>query len=121
MVHYDIDSICTCKILQSLLHSKQIIYSLSVVNTLDDLKEAYRENCKDVKYFLFINCGGTVNLMDELDAEDDVIFFVLDSHRPTDLCNIYSGQQVRLLHSRESDANVPDFHDIFREDVSNYN
>lgn len=120
IVHYDIDSICTCKIMQSLLRSRQTLYSLAVVNTLADLREVYRDNCMDVKHFLLINCGGTINLMEELEAEDDVVFFVLDSHRPSDLCNIYSVEQVRLLHSRETDANVPEFHDVFREDVSKY-
>ncbi|KAK9753843.1 Methyltransferase domain [Popillia japonica] len=41
-----------------------------------------------------------------------------DSHRPLDLCNIYSNGQVRLLANIEDDQQIPDFHDIFREDES---
>lgn len=118
MIHYDIDSICTCKILQSLLKHKHILYTLAVVRGLEDLKSAYRENCEDVKFFILINCGGTIDIVEELEAEDDVTFFILDSHRPIDLCNIYSNGQVRLLSSSEEDSGVPDFHDIFREEVS---
>lgn len=117
MIHYDIDSICACKILQSLLKHKHILYSLAVVRGLSDLKKAYEENCGDVKYYIFINCGGTIDIIEELEPEEDVIFFVLDSHRPLDLCNIYSNGQVRLLATPDEGVQVPNFHDIFREEV----
>ncbi|CAH1118663.1 unnamed protein product [Phaedon cochleariae] len=116
IIHYDIDSICACKILQSLLRYKHILYTLSVVRGIEDLKTAYRENCNDVKYFVLINCGGTVDIVEELEAEEDITFFILDSHRPTDLCNIYSNGQVRLLSTAEEDVAVPDFHDVFKEE-----
>ncbi|XP_060533412.1 cell division control protein 45 homolog [Cylas formicarius] len=116
VVHYDIDSICACKILQSLLKYKHIVYTLSVVQGISDLKQAYTEHCEDVKFFVLINCGGTIDIIEELEANDDVVFFILDSHRPIDLCNIYSNGQVRLLHTSEEDALVPDFNDIFREE-----
>ena len=31
-----------------------------------------------VKHFLFINCGGTINLVDILDPEEDTFFYVAD-------------------------------------------
>lgn len=117
MIHYDVDSICTCKILQSLLKYKHILYSLAIIRGIADLKTAYTENCKDVKNFILINCGGTIDIVEELEAEEDVVFFILDSHRPLDLCNIYSNGQVRLLSLQEEDSLVPEFHDIFREEV----
>ncbi|RZB40478.1 cell division control protein 45 -like [Asbolus verrucosus] len=116
MVHYDIDSICACKILQNLLKYKEILYTLSVIRGIDDLKTAFQENCNDVKYFVLINCGGTINLVDLFEPEDDVIFFILDSHRPTHLDNIYSDGQVRLLWSPEEDSEVPEFNSVYRED-----
>ncbi|KAF5301095.1 hypothetical protein FQA39_LY10914 [Lamprigera yunnana] len=118
VVHFDIDSICTCKILQSLLRYRQISYTLSVVQSVSELKTIYRENCEQVKYYVLINCGGTIDLVDVLEPEDDVVFFVLDSHRPTDLCNIYSNWQIRLLWTAEDDVDVPEFQDIFCEDES---
>ena len=120
MVHYDIDSICTCKILQSLLRHKQTLYTLVVVEGINDLRSAYEEQCDTVKCFLFINCGGTIDIIEVLEPEEDVVFFVLDSHRPTDVCNIYSSGQIRLLWNHEEDNQVPEFNDIFREDVSFY-
>lgn len=69
-----------------------------------------------MKYFVLINCGGSLDLVEVLEPEEDVIFFVLDAHKPTDLCNIYSDGQIRLLSKLEEDNDVPGFADIFRED-----
>ncbi|XP_050315859.1 cell division control protein 45 homolog [Anthonomus grandis grandis] len=117
MIHYDIDSICACKILQSLLKYRNILYTLAIVRGKEDLKRAYLENCEDVKYFVLINCGGTIDIVEELEAEEDVVFFILDSHRPLDLYNIYSNEQVRLLSAPEGEALVPEFDDIFRDET----
>lgn len=84
---------------------------------IQDLKTAYKENCKEVNYFVLINCGGTIDLVEELEPEENIVFFVLDSHRPLDLCNIYSNGQVRLLSPHEDDSLIPDFKDIFGEEV----
>ncbi|XP_018329160.1 cell division control protein 45 homolog [Agrilus planipennis] len=121
IANYDIDSICTCKILQPLLKQEYCVYTLEVVKNTDDLKRVYHENCDDVKYFVLINCGGTVDILECLEPEEDVLFFILDAHRPTDVYNIYSDNQVRLLCSQESDVNVPKFHDIFTEDDESEN
>lgn len=92
------------------------MYSLAVVQEISDLKTLYEENSSDVKYFVLVNCGGTIDLVDLLEPEDDVIFFIIDSHRPTDLCNIYSNGQIRLMWQLEDDCDVPQFQDIFQED-----
>ena len=55
-----------------------------------------------------INCGGTVDVVDFLDPPDDVVIFVADSHRPTDVCNIYSDGQVRLLMKQDEDEGKMD-------------
>lgn len=86
-----------------------------MVQGLDDLKSVYSQNSSDVKYFVLINCGGSIDIVDELEPDDDVVFFVLDSHRPTDLSNIYSNGQIRLLWTEQGDTDVPEFHDVFRE------
>ena len=59
------------------------------------------------KYVVLINCGATVDLVQdlELDVEgsefDDLIFFVADSHRPVDVTNIYNDGQIRLLMKQD--------------------
>lgn len=83
---------------------------------MDNIKTTFRENCKDVKFFVFINCGGTLDIVELLEPEEEIIFFILDSHRPTDLCNIYSEKQIRLLWKHEEDGDVPAFEDVFSDD-----
>lgn len=47
-----------------------------------------------MKYVVLINCGGTLDIIEILEPEENITFFVVDSHRPTDICNIYSSSQV---------------------------
>lgn len=115
LVHYDVDAICTCKILQGLFKSDNISYTLVPVGGISELKTAYEENNEEVKYVVLVNCGGTIDLVDILQPEEDVVFFVLDSHKPTDVCNVYSDGQVRLVY-RDEEENIPNFDDIFRDD-----
>lgn len=116
LVHYDIDAVCTCRILQALLRFNHVLYTICVVRGVDDLKNAFRENCEDVKFFVLINCGGSLDIVELLEPEEEITFFVLDSHRPTDLCNIYSERQIQLLWKHEDDNDVPAFEDVFSDD-----
>jgi len=47
-----------------------------------------------IHYVVFINCAGTHDIVELLSPEEQHVFFIIDSHRPTDLCNIYSSSQV---------------------------
>uniref|UniRef100_A0A2H1VKQ4 SFRICE_006297 n=1 Tax=Spodoptera frugiperda TaxID=7108 RepID=A0A2H1VKQ4_SPOFR len=115
LVHYDVDAICTCKILQGLFKSDNISYTLVPVGGIAELKQAYEENNEEIKYVVLVNCGGTIDLVDILQPEEEVVFFVLDAHKPTDVCNVYSDGQVRLVY-KDSEENIPNFDDIFRDD-----
>ncbi|PSN57117.1 Cell division control protein 45 [Blattella germanica] len=116
LVNYDIDAICACKILQSLFRCDSIIYTLVPVRGISDLQVAFDENSEEVKYVILINCGGTFDIIEALQPEDDVIFFIIDSHRPTDLCNIYNNKQVKLLSKPEADEGIPPYEDLWREE-----
>jgi len=48
-----------------------------------------------IKYVVLVNCGGTIDIVEALQPEEDVVFFVIDSHKPTDVCNVYNNGQVR--------------------------
>jgi cell division control protein 45 len=48
-----------------------------------------------IKYVVLVNCGGTIDIVDALQPKEDVVFFVIDSHKPTDVCNVYNNGQVR--------------------------
>ncbi|XP_012266561.1 cell division control protein 45 homolog [Athalia rosae] len=118
LVNFDIDAICACKILQVLLKSDNMVYTLVPVHGIQDLVQAYEENCEEVKYVILVNCGGTLDIVELLQPKDEVIFFILDSHRPYDLCNIFSETQVRILGKPDEDDNIPDYSDVFRDDSS---
>lgn len=45
---------------------------------------------------ILINCGGTFDLVETLEPSEEKIFFVADSHRPYDVCNIFNDGQVEL-------------------------
>lgn len=94
----DVDSIVASKILQNLFCHENIIFTIAPIMGLKALKRTYEENKESCNIFLLINCGGCVDLVDLLNPEDDHLFYVCDSHRPFDLCNIYSDSQVRHQH-----------------------
>lgn len=116
LVNFDLDAICACKILQTLFRCDSIIYSIVPVRGVSDLKKAYDENSAEVNCFILINCGGTIDILEVLEPEENVIFYIIDSHRPIDVCNIYSNKQICVLGDPVDD--VPEFDDIFRDDVS---
>ncbi|XP_063230464.1 cell division control protein 45 homolog [Bacillus rossius redtenbacheri] len=115
LVNYDIDAICACKILLHLLHFEHVLYTLVPVQGLKDMQDAFDAN-PEVKLVVLVNCGGTVDVVEALQPAEDVVLFVADSHRPTDVCNVYSSGQVRLLGRPEDDEGVPSFEDLFRDD-----
>lgn len=54
--------------------------------------------------------------MELLQPVESVIFYILDSHRPYDLCNIYSEDQVRILGKADEDDEIPEYNEIFKDD-----
>ncbi|GAB6030055.1 DNA replication initiation factor cdc45 [Chamberlinius hualienensis] len=114
MVGLDVDALCACKIIQHLMQCDHVVYSLIPVSGAQDIITTYMEYSEQVKHFLLINCGGSVNLMEELNPDDDALIFIVDSHRPIDVFNIYS-RQIRLLMSLEEGENVPSLEDVYKE------
>ena len=94
LVNKDVDSVCATKILQYLFQCDNVCYTLVPVGGKKDLYNAYKSNIEGVKYCVLINCGATIDICDFLDPEDEVVFYVLDNHRPVDVTNIYNDTQV---------------------------
>jgi cell division control protein 45 len=114
IVNYDVDAICASKILQFLFKYDNILYSIVPIMGVNGLMRAFNENAEDVKNVILVNCGGCIDIVDVLQPEPDVVFYVCDSHRPYDVCNIYSENQVQILGDRFD--GIPNFEDIFRDD-----
>uniref|UniRef100_A0A8D9EFB5 Cell division control protein 45 homolog n=2 Tax=Cacopsylla melanoneura TaxID=428564 RepID=A0A8D9EFB5_9HEMI len=115
VVHHDLDAICSVTILQTLFKCDSRVYALEPVGGVEDLKQAYERYRHDIKDILLINCGGTIDIVETLEPEEDCTFFILDSHKPTDFTNIYNNSQVRVL-CRMDDVeleNVPEYSQIY--------
>uniref|UniRef100_A0A8C2KQN5 CDC45 cell division cycle 45 homolog (S. cerevisiae) n=1 Tax=Cyprinus carpio TaxID=7962 RepID=A0A8C2KQN5_CYPCA len=120
----DIDALCACKVLQALFHCDQVQYTLVPVAGWQDLGTAFMEH-KDLYincciacylYFVLINCGANVDLLETLQPEEDSVFFICDTHRPVDVVNVYNDTQIKLLIKQDDDLGVPSYDDIFRDD-----
>ncbi|XP_055532637.1 cell division control protein 45 homolog [Wyeomyia smithii] len=118
IVNYDIDGICASKILQALFKYDNMLYSIVPIMGISGVVRAYNEHKEDVKLVLLINCGGCLDIVDVLQPEEDVVFFICDSHRPYHICNIYSDSQVRILGEMKTEEGIPEFDDIFQDSES---
>ncbi|XP_023390440.1 cell division control protein 45 homolog isoform X2 [Pteropus vampyrus] len=67
-------------------------------------------------YFILINCGANIDLLDILQPDEDAIFFVCDTHRPVNVVNVYNDTQIKLLIKQDDDLEVPAYDDIFRDE-----
>lgn len=97
IANYDVDGICATRILSTLFHNDNTVYSVVPIMGLSSMQRAYADNRDDAKFIILINCGGCMDIVELLQPDDDVIFFVCDSHRPYDVCNIYSDRQVSFF------------------------
>ena len=116
LVNFDVDAVCATKILQYLFKCENILFTLVPIAGKKDFYSSFKSNIEGIKYVLLINCGGTIDVCDFLDPPDDVVFYVLDNHRPVDVTNIYNESQVRLLMKLDPEENVPEYDQIFRDD-----
>ncbi|XP_061134820.1 cell division control protein 45 homolog [Syngnathus typhle] len=116
LVASDIDALCACKILQDLFHCDQVQYTLLPLAGWQDLGTAFLEHKDQFQYFVLINCGANVDLLELLQPDDDSIFFICDTRRPVDVVNVYNDTQIKLLIKQDDDLGVPSYDEIFRDD-----
>ncbi|KAM8885985.1 cell division control protein 45 homolog isoform 1-T1 [Spinachia spinachia] len=116
LVAADIDAVCACKILQVLFHCDQVQYTLVPVAGWQDLSTAFLEHKEQFQYFVLLNCGANVDLLEMLQPDDDSVFFICDTHRPVDVINVYNDSQIKLLIKQDDDLGVPSYDEIFRDD-----
>ena len=56
----------------------QILYTLVPVNGLSDFEAAYLDHIEGVKYVLLINCGGSLDIVEYLQPDPEIVFYILD-------------------------------------------
>ncbi|EHB18375.1 CDC45-related protein [Heterocephalus glaber] len=112
----DVDALCACKILQALFQCDHVQYTLVPVSGWQELETAYLEHKEQFRYFILINCGANVDLLDILQPDEDTIFFVCDTHRPINVVNVYNDTQIKLLIKQDDDLEVPAYEDLFKDE-----
>ncbi|XP_032166969.1 cell division control protein 45 homolog isoform X2 [Mustela erminea] len=112
----DVDALCACKILQALFQCDHVQYTLVPVSGWQELETAFLEHKEQFHYFILINCGANIDLLDILQPDEDAIFFVCDTHRPVNVVNVYNDAQIKLLIKQDDDLEVPAYDDIFRDE-----
>uniref|UniRef100_A0A8C5KSV1 Cell division cycle 45 n=1 Tax=Jaculus jaculus TaxID=51337 RepID=A0A8C5KSV1_JACJA len=112
----DVDALCACKILQALFQCDHVQYTLVPVSGWQELETAFLEHKEQFRYFILINCGANVDLLDILQPDEETIFFVCDTHRPVNVVNVYNDTQIKLLIKQDDDLEVPAYDDIFRDE-----
>jgi len=116
LVALDVDAVCACKIIKWLFQQDHVRYTVVPVLGQEDLVNAYAEHKDQIQHFFLVNCGGNINLLNALDANEESTFYIADSHRPLDLDNVYNQDQIKIL-IKEGDTfdEIPEFEKIFED------
>ncbi|XP_075072503.1 cell division control protein 45 homolog [Mixophyes fleayi] len=116
LVASDVDALCACKILQALFQCDHVQYTLVPVSGWQELETLFLEHKEQFRYFVLVNCGANVDLLETLQPQEETIFFICDTHRPIDVVNVYNDSQIKLLIKQDDDLEIPPYDDIFRDD-----
>lgn len=114
----DMDALCACKILQYLFKCDNILYTLIPVHGQTSLIEAYAKYKSQARFVILINCGAAVDIIECLQPNENVVFFIFDSHRPVNIHNAYSESQIRLLMKSDDCEGIPAYDDVFLDEDS---
>ncbi|KAH7827391.1 Cell division control protein 45 [Monocercomonoides exilis] len=97
----DVDSVCTSSIITALLQAEQVLYTLIPVcsnNSLVSTLKSRLATQAEAHYFFLINCGAQIDLNSLVPNDvSNVVFFVLDNHRPYNLENAVPTNESVIL------------------------
>ncbi|KAG6612927.1 cell division control protein 45 [Phytophthora cinnamomi] len=99
LVALDVDALCAAEILTRLLRADLLSYSLLAVRGYEDVLQARETRVRgadgtlrgggELRSVVLLNCGAIVDVAKLLALPPHVKCYVLDSHRPIHLANIY--------------------------------
>ncbi|CAK4712902.1 hypothetical protein LEN26_007815 [Aphanomyces euteiches] len=101
LVALDVDSIAAVSILTSLLQADMVAYSLVPVSGYKQLAEMTFSS--EIRSIFLINCGAMVDVYSSLKLTDQKVY-VIDSHRPLHLANVYDRHGIVVLFDDEGQA-----------------
>lgn len=117
IVSVDTDALCTTMILTHLLRCDDIPFSILAVEGWSSVEKIFADSQEQKCHYILINCGATRSLT-RLQIPPASIAFVIDSHRPFHIENVYENGQIHLLAnpSEMSELQIPDLESVIRED-----
>lgn len=122
MCALDVDAICACRILQFLLESYNLQYSVAPVGSIEDLSKSFEEYRNSIDSIVLINFGNLYNIPPLLKPSENLNFYVIDSHRPIDVNNYYKNFQVKIyINKEERELNIPPESKIFMKKKGSVN
>ncbi|KAG8597293.1 hypothetical protein GDO81_002240 [Engystomops pustulosus] len=101
---------------QALFQCDHVQYTLIPVSGWQELESIFLEHQEQFRYFVLINCGANIDLLETLQPPEETVFFICDTHRPIDVVNVYNDTQIKLLIKQDDDLEIPAYDDIFRDD-----
>ncbi|KAI9917484.1 hypothetical protein PsorP6_012499 [Peronosclerospora sorghi] len=98
LVAMDVDALCAAEILTRLLRADLLSYAQVAVRGYDDVVHVRETRVRgtssgDLRSIIMLNCGAIVDLATVLALPRHMKCYVLDSHRPIHLANIYDAHQ----------------------------
>lgn len=114
-VGFDIDSICSLRLLIMLIRVDSIKFEIIPVfnyenleKKIEDYKKSHERN-NDICSIVMLNCGGTLDLSNHwfTDPTYDILTLIVDSHRPISHNNIHNELIVFIDDSKYNLENVP--------------
>ncbi|KAI8143065.1 CDC45 family [Fennellomyces sp. T-0311] len=115
----DVDAICACKILQSILKADLIQHKLVPVSGQHDLEKANEElvaDDPDLRTIIMINCGAPLGVLELFGSRDEVRIYIIDSHRPFNLDScLPENKNVFIFDdpSRKEKATINEYMDAY--------
>ncbi|TPX34055.1 hypothetical protein SmJEL517_g03210 [Synchytrium microbalum] len=111
----DVDSLCACKILTTLFKADCIPHKVIPVAGYMDLGAAnsnHVENHEELRSIVMLNCGGLVDVNEFFTLSDSTMVYLVDSHRPINLSNLFSSPRIVVVKEQESDAEAAELQEL---------
>ncbi|ORX82277.1 CDC45-like protein [Anaeromyces robustus] len=112
------DSLCAAKVLLTLLKIDNITHQIIPISGWSDLSKANQtkiETNEELRTVIMINCGGLVDLTEFLSLSEILTVYIIDSHRPYNLSNIYSTNQIVIVDDGDIEEDMADIQKAFEE------
>lgn len=104
----DCDAICACRIFTGMLRADCIRYKIKPVSGYKDIKRLNDKMVKgndDLRSIVMLNCGAIVDVRTILSLGKRQSCYIVDSHRPLHLKNVYCDKQICILDDGSTETN----------------